>query len=62
MKADKNLLVTVSNRNNRGKWQVFATNFADGFVFGVRNFSTKKQADVAAELLADRLSCGIEAV
>lgn len=57
MKADTNLLVTVSDRNNAGRWQVFATNLSERFVFGVRDFADFKSAERHAEALADRLSC-----
>jgi hypothetical protein len=60
MKNDPNLLVTVSNRNNRGRWQVFATNGSEGLVFGVRNFTAASKVRIHAETLADRLSCRME--
>lgn len=60
MKADSNLLVTVSNRNNEGKWQVFATDWSEGHVYGVRDFHDRKAAERHAECVANRLSCRIE--
>jgi hypothetical protein len=57
MKADTRLPVSLSNRNNAGCWQVFATNSSGRFVFGVRNFADFKSVERYAETFADRSSC-----
>lgn len=59
MKADTNFLVTVSDRNNAGRWQVFTTNLSERLVFGVRDFADFKSAEHHAEAIADRLSCRV---
>jgi hypothetical protein len=59
MKADQNLLVTVSRRNNL-KWQVFVTNKAERFIFGLREFAKPSRARTYAEALHFRWSANVE--
>jgi hypothetical protein len=59
MKADKNLLVTMSRRNN-AKWQVFVTNKAGRFIFGLREFAKSSRARAYAETLHFHWSAEVE--
>lgn len=59
MKADKNLIVTVSRRNS-AKWQVFMTNKAERFIFGLREFAKLSRARVYADALHFGWSADIE--
>lgn len=59
MKIDNNLIVTVS-KHVKGITQVFGTNKEDRFVFGVREFLSRKEANQYAGILANRWSCSIE--
>ena len=60
MKNDPNLLVTVSKRNNKGVWQVFVTNWREGFIFGLRQCANRGHARVHADRLAMEWSCAVE--
>lgn len=62
MRNDPTYSVTISRRGYRTKWQVFATNHKDRFIFAVKRFTNRTAANVYAERWANRLSCAIESV
>jgi hypothetical protein len=54
MKAEKTFLITISNWNNKGQWQVFGAKRAGGAIIGLRQFASKSEAEIYAVSLQAR--------